>query len=348
MSKKKILILSLSAAGALLVICAVLFFTPFGYRAVLSAKQAIHTDKIEQASSFSELDSALNAHMIYALEMLPETEDEFALCTNLLRYLQDNAGISYIAADIGFCCGELINAYLEEGEEGYLDTALAHMPNAAQWRAFAQSLRTMMEEARTSIRLFGLGIETDTEAFTAYLSLLIKRRGGISYDLPEQIILLLAYPSGDAGYIKILAQAARAYPNLLNGYFKSDYFYFSLAINSVSPILDGRSDTTTAERSETFDLFANRLRRGKYFILSEDSAFVQSCHESNSSLRDRLLRIKVTTDAERGEGIYFVNNLSLAPAYERYMWLCDLYGVTYDRTEYDLDRIGDYTLIWNR
>ncbi len=339
------------AAGILVCIAAILFFTPFGYRAILSAAQSMHTDRIQSDTTYPELDDALNANMIFAVDAVPQNESQFALCMDFVQYLNRETGLSYIGADLGFSRAELLNLYLESGNTAYFDTALSDLEpeQKALWQSFCETLFQYCRDNRTDIRLFGLCNDNAVTPVYAYISALIDRCGGVRESTETQIYSLLESPSDDITYLTSLYQSYTVYPNLYNGFFGGDYLYFSLAMDRCAKFVsENETATVPSDRTDTFNRLANRFIRGKYLLLTPDTDFLRQSHTVNSSLTNRLLLIRVFSDDSRfDQGIHLVNNLAVLPYADRYMWLCDLYGTNYDRDLYDVETRGAYSLIWN-
>ena len=110
---RRVRIVSLVAVGVVAALCAVLFLTPFGYRPIFGAYRHASTSDVTEGSFSAALGRELKSNMMYCIDAVPETEEQYGMLVSLARYLDENKGLSYIGIDIGYCVAELFNLYVE-------------------------------------------------------------------------------------------------------------------------------------------------------------------------------------------------------------------------------------------
>ena len=349
---RRVRIVSLVAVGVVAALCAVLFLTPFGYRPIFGAYRHASASDVTEGSFSAALGRELKSNMMYCIDAVPETEEQYGMLVSLARYLDENKGLSYIGIDIGYCVAELFNLYVESGEEEYLDVALASLPEDSRplYRTFCEGLRNYNSETKHAIRVFGWNNDSDSHVIYTYVSHLISVSGIVHEGLAEQIYSLLVEPMDSITYLFFLNQSYQVYSSLYHGYFRGNYLYFSLAMEHCTKYLESNdSSTTSAERQTTVAQLVDRFPRGTYLLLSEDTALLENAPSANSSYRDRALQIRVSrNDPRMGEGVYLLNNEALYPSASHMASLCRFFGTDFDLTLYDPETKGTVSLIWNR
>lgn len=281
------------------VIIAALFFyflTVRGYSYVYGAAQSLLTEKTAADGDFREFSAAkgsLNRSMIFMLCCEPETEGDFTFAFELFSYLDSETGIKYIADNIGYAAGRMINEYLKSGDEELLDGVFEAAKDKALYSERRKAYYRRLYECSTVklgnnvMSFFGLTAEeSGGEHTAAYIKFLLGKNSERSVS-PKIRRAVLSDMSDRDAYLTALRESVYEYESLYKELFTEDFYSFSCALDNY--FYDGENPDE-ARKAETVNL--NRIYekniRGKYFITLPDISFMQSVYLINDALEDRV------------------------------------------------------------
>ena len=127
-----------------------------------------HSSKISMKyteNDYKHLSQDLKDNKVFLAGELHGIQENYTLRLNLLMYLNENAGVNYYLAEMGYSSSYYINKYLETGEEKYLFVVANSIVGSYDhslddinfWRDLYKYNQSLAQEKR--IKVIGLDIE---------------------------------------------------------------------------------------------------------------------------------------------------------------------------------------------
>jgi hypothetical protein len=287
----------------------------YDYAKKINTRPVEVNDETEEYVYFNK---QLNKNMVFLLENYPKTQKEILFIIDYIKYLNNKTGIKYVIDEIGFSAGQMINIYLQTGDETILDKIFASADDNELYsdlrRFYYKKLyeynATLPETAK--INLFGIGMEsTDKNHSLLYFEYLISKVN--NKVVPGKIGNILNGNRNETDkYFINLKKSLDQNEALYKELFVEDYFNFSCMVDNY---YTKKSDDNIIQQKLAANLIKiyNKNIRGKYFGFFSDTGFIEKITSIYENVYDRTVVLKVRhelwfDDSDKDGNIFSVNN----------------------------------------
>ena len=201
------------------------------------------------------------------------TQSNYQLQLYLTRYFVEGQGVRYLLLEESYSVGQLLNRYLESGDETLLDeiftglqgTISCNQDNRELFRALRGYWQTLPEEER--FQFAGIHLENPKALTFRYLSLLLEEARGDVHSWPDALRQLKEanrYSFSDRTLVASLLQELESREDDCREILGENYFSLWMVLQNLN---QDSSDYSAQEKAmaANFRLLYENLPEGKYF-----------------------------------------------------------------------------------
>lgn len=303
-------------------ICLYGLFTVNGYTYIYDLSLKINTRLVETDNDdyreYIFFKKHLNKNMIFFIEYKINDESAVDFYIDFLKYLKKETGIKYLFDEVGFSAGQILNLYLQTGDENLLkqifesaaDTDIYTKYRELYYRKLYEYNNTLAQTER--IILYGIDTESPDKIHTViYLDYLIDKIRNKS--VPSKINNIINGNRTDKDqYFNNIKKSLEQNESLYKELFVEDYFYFALMIDNY---FTDKSDYNAKlqKMAVNFIKIYDKNPRGKYFGLFSDTGFIEKAQTIYNDVNNRIMIYEVQDtlffkEQDKYGKIYSVNN----------------------------------------
>lgn len=303
-------------------LCLFGLFTVNGYSYIYNAGLQLNTRMVDiyddEFDEYLFFNKQLNKNMVFLIESEPDSADKSIFFVDYIKYLNKENKIKYIFDEIGYAAGQLINLYLQTGDETFLNRVFESAPDSDIYTLYRRLYYIKLYEYNSilpqsdRISLFGIDTETAEKKHSLiYLDYLLNIIRGKSMPMKINDILFANRDNVDMYFdnIKIsLEQNEALYKEL----FVENYYFFNLLIENY--FTDKSDYNIRLQRmAVNFIKIYDRNIRGKYLGVFSDTIFIEKIHSIYDNVQNRIIVYKMHNyllfdDIDKYGKIYTVNN----------------------------------------
>lgn len=302
-------------------ICLYGLFTVNGYSYIYDFAKKINTRSVEvndETEEYVYFNNQLSKNMVFLLKNSPKTQKEILFIIDYIKYLNKETGIKYIFDEVGFSAGQMINIYLQTGDETFLDQIFASAGDNETYSDLRRFYYKKLYEYNVSLpetarlKLFGIDTEfTDKSHSLLYFEYLTgKVHNKI---VPAKIGNILNGNRNDSDiYFNNLKKSLDQNEALYKELFVEDYFNFSCLVDNY---FTDKSDNNIRQQimAVNFVKIYNKNLRGKYFGVFADTGFIEKIFSIYENVYNKISVLKVWHELwfdniDKKGDIFAVNN----------------------------------------
>lgn len=230
-------------------------------------------------SDYAFFSSILKRNMIFLIQYENITSGDIKYIIDFIKYLNGETELKYIIDEISFAAGQMLNIYLQTGDENILNNIFEAAGDKEIFSDIRRNYITKLYEYNKSLpdaeklKYFGVDTEDQTKAHSVlYLDFLIEKNK--NKVIPSTIQNVLNGDRSDLDeYFNDIRISLENNEPLYKELFVEDYFNFSFLIYNY--FTDKTSDNI---RQQTMAVNLKRLYdkniRGKYFGIFTNTDFI--------------------------------------------------------------------------
>ena len=201
------------------------------------------------------------------------TQSNYQLQLYLTRYFVEEQGVRYLLLEESYSVGQLLNRYLETGDESLLEEILSGLQGTISsnqdslelYRALYAYRQTLPEEER--FQFVAIHLENPKALTFRYLSLLLEEAEGSPQDWPDALRQLKEanrYNFSDSALVKTLLQEMESQEEAYRAVLGDQYFSLWMVLQNLN---QDTSDYSAQEKimAANFRLIYENLPEGKYY-----------------------------------------------------------------------------------
>lgn len=276
MSKKKKFILIYSIVISVLIagIASFLTFTEFGKYIIDVSVITMQGRKINFEGSFEDLKGLENQLENYDLYLSGEAHGiqlSYKMEKYMATYFMENHGVRNIVEEMPFSAAEMLNEYLDTGDETTLNNILNKFKTTFSDNQDTYDLYKFYYEYNKTLPVdnkltfVGVDIERVPEATGIYINRLIKDvEGEPSQDIAEMVKEIKIHNNFyDRFFLNDLCKSLEENTEEYEKYLGDKFFYFDLAVRNI--MLDATMEEREVAMIENFQAYYEKLGGGKYY-----------------------------------------------------------------------------------
>lgn len=303
-------------------ICLFGLFTINGYTYIYNVGLKLNTRIVDvnddEYNEYLFFKKQLNKNMVYLIKDKPDSELIVAFYIDYIKYLNKETGIKYILDEIGFSAGQIINLYLQTGDESFLNQVFESADDLDTYSLYRKSYYKKLYEYNITlpetdrINLYGIDTETHERSHSIlYMDYLIKKIQNKSIPMKINSILNGIRYDTDV-YFNNVKKSLEQNNALYKELFVEDYFNFSMLVDNY---FTDRSDYNTRlqKMAVNFIKIYDKNIRGKYFGVFSDTNFIEKMLTIYNGTNNRITVLEIQNtllfnDADKTGKIFTVNN----------------------------------------
>ncbi|MDU4890409.1 MAG: hypothetical protein E6344_10680 [Clostridium sp.] len=272
MSKKKKILLT---SGVMLIICTLVFFifTKPGKVIREAVILVVSGQSLDLNGDYNEINIIDSVYEDYDLFLSGEAHGvamSYDMEKYLATYFIKEYGVRNIVVEMSIASGELLNQYLETGDEELLLNILnkfksTYANNQDTYELFKYYYELNKElPGDKKLTLVPIDIEHETSTTGIYINNLMQGLGEPPEAIKEMVIKIKNIGSFyDRFFLKDLIKSLEEDRTAYEEYFKEKFFYFDLVVNNIK--LDYTNEEREAAMVHNFISYYEKLGGGKFY-----------------------------------------------------------------------------------
>ena len=223
-------------------------------------------------AALNEIEQELENYELYLTGESHGTQGNYLLWEYFTRFFVEKADVKYILLESGYAVGELLNNYLETGDEDYLYNIMKAFKGSPSYNRELQRYYKNIYEYNESlaeaqkIQFIGIDVEHQYSLAIQYLQELVGMDvvPGELQDVINEIKHWPWYARPGKDTLQEWSASCKTYERLYKDLLGDDYFGFEFVINNLMASTDNQPEREAAIISN-FKKVYEHLPKGKYF-----------------------------------------------------------------------------------
>ncbi len=283
-------------------ICLFGLFTINGYTYIYNIGLKLNTRIVDvnddEYDEYLFFRKQLNKNMVYFIKDKPDSESKASFYIDYIKYLNKETGIKYILDEVGFSAGQIINFYLQTGDESFLNQVFESADDLDTFSLYRKSYYNKLYEYNITlpeterINLYGIDTETPERNHSMlYMDYLINKIQNKS--IPTKINSILNGTRYDKDiYFNNIKKSLEQNEALYKELFVEDYFNFSMLVDNY---FSDKSDYNIRLQTiaVNFIKIYDKNIRGKYFGVFSDTNFIEKMLTIYNDINNRIIVFEI-------------------------------------------------------